>query len=78
MREMVLDQSYILAQKRKFEAYDYYGIPYGIFDGNDDNSIEQSKREKDIEDARILIMEGKSLPKDLELRLLAYKENNKN
>lgn len=60
-------------QDRKFELYDYYGIPYGMLDN--DNDIEISQKEIDREDARLLLMQGKKIPKDLEIRLLRYKQN---
>ena len=78
MRQIIPTQEYILAQKKKFEAYDYYGIPYGIFDNNDESMLVQSQREKDIEDARLLILEGKQLPEELGNRILNYKKQNQN
>lgn len=62
----------ITETERRENLYDYYGIPYGIFDGDEkDDSIEI---EKDRTEAQILIMQGKEIPKDLEERLLRYKE----
>lgn len=55
---------------RKFELYDYYGIPYGIFD-----DIRQDINvEKDRTTAKLLIMQGIAIPEDLEKRLLEYKD----
>lgn len=59
--------------EEKEKLYEYYGIPYGVIDGseNDNKDIEI---EKDRTSAQILIMQGKEIPKDLEQRLLRYKE----
>ena len=78
MKQMIPTEDYIQAQQKKFEAYDYYGIPYGIFDGKEESMPMQSQREKDIEDARMLILEGKQLPQELEIRLLHYKKQIQN
>ena len=53
---------------RKFE---YYGIEYNNLDGGE---LAESKKEKDRDEARILILMGKEIPKDLEERLLRYKD----
>ena len=55
------------------KLYDYYGIPYGVFD-DPKNEIEDTEIEKDRTTARILIMQGEKIPEDLEKRLLDYKE----
>lgn len=55
---------------RIHKMYDYYGIPYGIFDEHRDWSMSM---EKDWNEAIILISEDKVIPKDLEERLLQYK-----
>lgn len=61
--------------EEKEKLYEYYGIPYGVIDGSEeDNDIEI---EKDRTTAQILIMQGKPIPADLEKRLLEYKERNK-
>ena len=60
-------------EKRKFERYDYYGIPYGMLDGDTDEGT-RTDREEDIEKARLLIMQGEEIPKELADRLLMYKE----
>ena len=68
--QITLQTSETIAERQKlFALYDYYGIPYGVFD---DNSL-FSNREKDWSKAIALIAEGKSIPKDLEKRLLEYK-----
>lgn len=66
-------QEQLAKQESKFKLYDCYGIPYGILDG-DSEHIDMQK-ELDIEDARLFIMQGKKLPKDLEIRLLGYKKH---
>lgn len=60
--------------EEKEKLYEYYGIHYGVIDGSkeDENNIE---KEKDRTTAQILIMQGKTIPSDLEERLLQYKEN---
>ena len=62
----------VLFNEDKFKKYDYYGIPYGIFD---EDKI--SVMEKDRSEAILLIAQGLPLPKDLEERLLSYKEEEK-
>lgn len=62
----------IAETERREKLYDYYGIPYGVFDGEEE--IEFIEIEKDRTEAQILIMQGKEIPKDLEERLLRYKE----
>lgn len=60
-------------RQRREELFDYYGIPYGVFDGGDklpDNI------ETDWSKAIALISKGQEIPKDLEIRLLDYKERN--
>ena len=64
----------IAETERREKLYDYYGIPYGIFDG--DENVDSIEIEKDRTEAQILIMQGKEIPKDLEERLLRYKEEN--
>lgn len=63
----------IRSQQDKFKKYDYYGIPYGCFDGNDEGNF--SQYEQDCEEARLLILQGKELPEELAKRLLEYKKN---
>lgn len=58
---------------RKFELYDYYGIPYGIFD---DARLDINV-EKDRTAAKLMIMQGITIPEDLEKRLLEYKDADK-
>jgi hypothetical protein len=62
------------AQQKKFERYDYYGIPYGDFDTSKNGEGYTSDEEIDREKARILIMNNEIIPKDLEIRLLRYKQ----
>lgn len=66
-------QEQIDEQERKFKLYDYYGIPYGILDGGHDCSCMDMQKEIDREDARLLIMQGKEIPRDLEDKLMRYK-----
>ena len=44
--------------------------PYGVFDGKSVNF----DVDKDWSKARVLIVQNKPIPKDLEIRLLKYKE----
>lgn len=55
---------------RKFELYDYYGIPYGIFD----DTRQDINVERDRTTAKLMIMQGIAIPEDLEKRLLEYKD----
>lgn len=76
-KELIPTEEQIEQQQIKFKRYNYYGVPYGEFDGNDYGEGRLSQKDKDIEQARILIMAGKEIPKDLENRLLEYKKKNK-
>lgn len=76
-KELIPTEEQIEQQQIKFKRYNYYGIHYGEFDGNDYGEGRLSQKDKDIEQARILIMAGKEIPKDLENRLLEYKKKNK-
>lgn len=62
--------------ERREKLYDYYGIPYGIFDGTEHEI--NNEIEKDRTEAQILIMKGEEIPKTLEERLLKYKELEEN
>lgn len=54
----------------RIRRFEYYGIEYNNLDGGE---LAESKKEKDRDEARILILMGKEIPKDLEERLLRYK-----
>lgn len=54
----------------RIKRFEYYGIEYNNFDGGE---LDESKKEKDRDEARIFILMGKEIPKDLEERLLRYK-----
>lgn len=60
--------------KRKWDLYDYYGIPYGVID---DSKTEESTKDLDYLKASILISQGEEISKDLEERLFKYKEDSK-
>lgn len=61
-----------LFQEKKFQLYDYYGIPYGIFDESGDDIM--GSVEEDRAKAKLLIMQGLEIPHELECRLLQYKQ----
>ena len=54
----------------RIRRFEYYGLEYNAFDEGD---FDESKKEKDRDEARMLILMGKEIPKDLEERLLRYK-----
>lgn len=60
----------IIARNRLFEAYEYYGIPYGVFD----STRTPENVEKDWSRAVALLAKKEKIPKELENRLLKYKE----
>ncbi len=62
----------ISEMEAKFKKYEYYGIPYGVFDEDESTQVE-----KDRSEAILLIAQGLPIPKDLEDRLLSYKEQEK-
>jgi hypothetical protein len=66
----------IIEQKTRFEKYDYYGISYGCLDGEGQTEGEgyYTEKDKDRAKARLLILGKKEIPKDLEERLLKYKQ----
>jgi hypothetical protein len=68
----------VVVQQKKFEKYNYYGIPYGDFDTSKDGEGYSSEEEIDREKARLLIMKNEKIPKDLEIRLLKYKQQELN
>lgn len=57
-----------------FKIYDYYGIPYGIFD----EINVPLQVEKDWAEAVALIAQGEKIPLALEKRLLRYKAERMN
>jgi hypothetical protein len=72
--QIVPTEEQIKEQELKFEQYDYYGIPYGIFDDSNDGEGNLTKKDIDREKARLLIMKREIIPDDLKVRLLQYKE----
>lgn len=65
-----LTQEEINEWKKLKKFYDYYGIPHDVF-----AETEIPKEiERDWSKAIVLINEGKTIPKDLEQRLLYYKK----
>lgn len=73
-RALVPTDEQIKAQEYKFNMYEVYGIPYGILDNKHEGEQHRSKKDRDRDSARILIMQGKDLPEDLKKRLLQYKQ----
>lgn len=66
-------------QQARFDAYEFYGIPYGILDSeNEEKKEEDLNIEIDRNEARSYILQNKPLPEDLAKRLLAYKEKLEN
>ncbi len=57
-------------RKEREIIYDYYGIPYGVFDGNST----PKEVERDWSRAISLLAKGEKIPKELEERLLKYKQ----
>lgn len=63
----------IEAESLKFKQYEYYGIPYGYFDLIE-GTESLTEKDKQRNEARLLILEGKSIPPELGDKLLEYKE----
>lgn len=61
------------AYEKKLALYDYYGIPYLVFDGEE---VAEHIR-KDRRDAVRIIETGGEIPEDLGRRLLKYKAEDK-
>lgn len=61
----------ITARNELFKVYEYYGIPYGIFDSI---KIPEDNIERDWSKAVALLAKKEKIPKELENRLLMYKE----
>lgn len=59
--------------EKKLALYDYYGIPYLVFDGEE---AEEHIRKDRMTDVRI-IETGGEVPEDLGKRLLEYKAEDK-
>lgn len=76
-REIIPTQRQVQFQQYKFQQYDYYGIPYGMFDASNEGEGHQTtQRDKDIEEARLFINSQQPLPSDLKERLLKHKKQN--
>jgi hypothetical protein len=60
----------LLEQQRIATQFQYYGLPYMVFDG----PAIPIEVEKDWSKASLLIIQGKPIPKALAKRLLKYKE----
>ena len=62
-------------QEKRFSLYEYYGIPNGYFCGGgiDEGTYFSNPKNVDRNAARLLIMQNKPIPKDLEERLFKYK-----
>ena len=62
-------------QEKRFSLYEYYGIPYGYLCGGgiDEGTYFSNPKNVDRNAARLLIMQDKPIPKDLEERLFKYK-----
>lgn len=65
-------QTQLEQRKERERLYDYYGIPYGIFDGP---SIPEQV-ERDWSKAIAMIAKNEKIPMDLKQRLLKYKKKN--
>lgn len=72
-RKIMPTKEQVKTQQVNFDRYDYYGIPYGIIDGTDEGKL--TPKDIDREQAKLFISQGKQLPKDLERRLLNYKQS---
>lgn len=83
--QLIPSKEKVQQQINKFKQYDFYGIQYGNFDTpeyngeynegySDGEGRYYSDKEKDIEEARTLILQGEPIPNDLEQRLLSYKK----
>jgi hypothetical protein len=71
-KEIIPTEEQVREQQWLFEQYDFFGIPYGILDGQDEGQL--TEKDIDREQAKLLISEGKTLPLDLQERLLLYKK----
>lgn len=70
-RKQTLEE--IERHKEKERLYDYYGIPYGIFD----EKVISKQIERDWSKAIALIAKKEKIPEELEERLLQYKKGTK-
>ena len=71
-KEIKQTEEQIKAQKIRLEKFEFYGIPYDSLDGfGDENQSSQVDQDRSV--ARLLILQEKEIPKDLEERLLEYK-----
>ena len=73
-KQIIPTEEQVIKQKSIFSKYEYYGIPYGNFDTSEAGEGFKSQKEVDREKARLLIMQGKSIPQELEDKLLKYKQ----
>lgn len=65
-------QEKINERNRREKLYEYYGIPYNVFDSEEDKEIVIYWAK-----AATMIIKGKEIPKDLESILLRYKNRRK-
>jgi alanyl-tRNA synthetase len=72
--KIVPTEEEIEKERLMFKQYDYYGIPYGLIDDSAYGEGNRTDIEEDQDAARMFILKGEPVPKDLETRLLKYKE----
>ena len=68
-KKLIMSEEEVIKRERKFQLFDYYGIPYGLLDGD------VTRMDKEFHEARMLIEQGKPVSMELEKRLLEYKRN---
>ena len=73
-KKIVPTQEQIEKQTLIYKRYDFYGLPYGHFDASEEADVYSTQKAVDREKARLLILEGKAIPKELEAKLLEYKK----
>lgn len=56
-------------REKRFRLYEKYGIPYGVFDGEEEDCFIEADRQMAV----YYIVSGQEIPKDLEERLLNSK-----
>ena len=73
-KKVIPTEAQIEQQEFIFKQYDYYGIPYGDFDKSNDGEGYATQKEIDRDTARLFILKGEIIPRELEDALLKYKQ----
>lgn len=71
------EERLMIEQERRLSLYEYYGLEFGVIVDPPDGEVKMYETEEEIdkEAARMYILQGVDIPRDLADRLLKYKAN---